>query len=126
MPEIAAIVACVVLAALSIFQISLAAGTPLGRFAWGGQHDVLPSRLRGASIFSVVLYGFFALVALNQAGIITALRPGLAQPLLIAMTVYFFIGIGMNAISRSRPERFVMTPVAAILALTFLIICLRP
>ena len=37
---------------------------------------------------------------------------------------YFVLGIGMNAISRSRPERAVMTPVCVILAVASLVIAL--
>jgi hypothetical protein len=35
---------------------------------------------------------------------------------------YLAIGIALNAISRSRPERFTMTPVTAVLAACALII----
>ena len=39
----AAVVALALLAALAVFQGLLVAGLPLGRFAWGGQHEVLPA-----------------------------------------------------------------------------------
>ena len=44
--QVAAIAACILMAALAVFQAALIAGAPLGRFAWGGQHDVLPAKLR--------------------------------------------------------------------------------
>ena len=37
---------------------------------------------------------------------------------------YFTLGILMNALSRSKPERFTMTPVTIVLALTTLTIAL--
>ena len=40
------------------------------------------------------------------------------------LTGYFVLGIAMNAISRSRPERLVMTPVVAILAVACLLLAL--
>jgi hypothetical protein len=40
------------------------------------------------------------------------------------IVVYLSIGIVMNALSRSKPERFVMTPVAALLAALGLIVAL--
>ena len=43
----------VILAALAVFQLALAAGAPLGRFAWGGSHEVLPPRLRVGSLVSI-------------------------------------------------------------------------
>jgi hypothetical protein len=53
--QLAAIVACAVLAGLTVFQAALIAGAPLGRFAWGGQHDVLPAKLRIGSAVSIAL-----------------------------------------------------------------------
>ena len=40
------------------------------------------------------------------------------------MTGYFALGVPLNAISRSRPERLVMTPVVLLLALCCLVVAL--
>lgn len=40
------------------------------------------------------------------------------------MTGYFVVGTVMNALSRSRPERTVMTPTAATLAALALVVAL--
>jgi hypothetical protein len=37
---------------------------------------------------------------------------------------YFLLGIGLNAVSRSRPERLVMTPVVLALTVCCLVIAL--
>ena len=50
-------------------------GRPLGRFAWGGTHEVLPPGLRVASALSIVLYGAVALVLLDAADVVDVL-PG--------------------------------------------------
>ena len=120
----AAVVAFAVLAALAVFQVALAAGAPLGRFAWGGQHDVLPRRLRIGSVASVVLYAAFAWVL---AGSVSQLRvPARGADLGIwILTAYFAVGVLMNLASRSRPERLVMTPVALVLAACCLLIALQ-
>lgn len=60
----------VVLALLALFQIALALGAPLGRFAWGGQHRVLPPRLRVGSAVSVLVYVLIDLVAWDRVGAI--------------------------------------------------------
>ncbi len=49
---------------LTGLQSALAAGAPLGRFAWGGRYRVLPTRLRAASLVTIALYLLFILVAL--------------------------------------------------------------
>ncbi|MFC0681685.1 hypothetical protein ACFFGH_27965 [Lysobacter korlensis] len=112
-----AVLFCLLLAALAVFQAALVAGAPLGEYAWGGQHRVLPRRLRIGSVVSIVLYVVFAVVALAKAGILD-LFPG--TPVVdVAMWViagYLVLGIPLNAISRSRKERLVMTPTVFVLA----------
>lgn len=113
----AAAAACVVLAALAVFQVALALGAPIGRFAWGGQHDVLPTRLRIGSAVSVVLYAAIGAILLAHAGAISiGLSDRVVEIAAWVVTGYFVLGILMNAISRSRPERLVMTPTCAVLA----------
>lgn len=113
----AAAAACVVLAALAVFQVALALGAPIGRFAWGGQHEVLPTRLRIGSAVSVALYAAIGAILLARAGMITlGLSDRAVEIAAWVVTAYFALGILMNAISRSRPERLVMTPTCAVLA----------
>jgi hypothetical protein len=123
--QIAAIAFTVVSAVLAVFQLALACGAPLGRFAWGGQHDVLPSRLRRGSVIAVVLYAAFSLVLLAASGVlvIPVLEP-VSILLCWMIVIYLSIGTVMNLLSRSKPERFVMTPIAAVLALLGLIVAL--
>jgi hypothetical protein len=113
---IAAGVSLLLLAGLAVFQGTLVAGLPLGRFAWGGQHEVLPPRLRAGSAVSIVLYAVFAVLILEAAGALELLPDGLVAVAIWVLAGYFVLGIAMNAVSRSRPERLVMTPVVALLA----------
>ena len=125
MTGIAAVAACAILAALAIFQGLLIAGAPIGRFAWGGQHDVLPTRLRVGSTVSIVLYAAFAAVILERAGLLTVIdNATFVQVTTWVLFGYFTLGIVMNVISRSKPERNTMTPVALLLAALVLIVAL--
>jgi hypothetical protein len=125
MSIVAAFIFTAVIALLVIFQLALAFGAPLGRFAWGGQHTVLPTRLRRGSIFAVAVYVAFSVILLAQSGVITipVLEP-VSILLCWMIAAYLFIGIVMNALSRSKPERFVMTPVAAVLTACALLVAL--
>jgi hypothetical protein len=107
-------IALVLLAALGAFQVLLIFGQPLGRFAWGGQHNVLPTNLRISSILSIPLYALFAAVIADRAGLASIGFPDYA---IWALAAYFTLGILMNGISRSKDERNVMTPVALALAI---------
>jgi hypothetical protein len=121
---LAAVVVCVLLAGLAVFQLLLAWGRPLGRFAWGGQHEVLPRRLRIGSAVSVVLYGLIAAVVLQAADEIAVFPDAVADVGIWVVTGYIALGVPLNAISRSRPERLVMTPVVLLLAVCCLVVAL--
>ncbi|SHH37595.1 MULTISPECIES: hypothetical protein [Geodermatophilus] len=122
---VAAVVGVVLLAALAVFQLALVGGAPLGRFAWGGQHVVLPPRLRVGSAVSIGVYGVVALLLLQAAGAVDLLPGGVVDVAMWVLTGYFALGVALNAISRSRPERLVMTPVALALAVVCLLLALR-
>jgi hypothetical protein len=123
--QLAAIGACAVLAGLAIFQAALIGGAPLGRLAWGGQHRVLPAGLRVGSGVSIILYAAFGYAALAKAGIVPFLGNAVVTSAVTwVLTAYFALGVLMNAISRSKPERAVMTPVALFLAVAYLVLAL--
>ncbi|WP_233491333.1 hypothetical protein [Blastococcus sp. TBT05-19] len=122
---IVAMVGVVLLNCLAVLQVVLAAGAPLGRYAWGGRHDVLPVPLRIASAVSIALYALFALVILQAAGAVDVLPDSAAEVGIWVLAGYFALGVAMNAASRSRPERAVMTPVALALAVVCVVLALR-
>jgi hypothetical protein len=104
--QLAAVAATLVLAGLIGFQLLLAAGFPLGRFAWGGAHTVLPTRLRISSVLAVFVYLLAILVILEHARLIDLVVnediPRVATSVLAAL---FGLGVVMNAVSRSKSER---------------------
>jgi hypothetical protein len=106
----------VVLGLLAVFQLALALGAPLGRFAWGGQYRVLPARLRVGSAVSILVYALIVLVAWDRVGAIDLFGEPVSEIAMWVIFAYFALGILMNAISKSRPERYTMVPVSIILA----------
>jgi preprotein translocase subunit SecG len=57
-----------------------------------------------------------AVVVLARAGLVeTGVSDGFLRTTTWIVVAYFFLGIGMNLASRSKPERAVMSPVAAVL-----------
>jgi len=123
MTPILALLLCVILAGLAIFQALLIAGLPWGRFAWGGQHAVLPPRLRAGSVIAIVLYAVFAVVALERANV-TDLIPSEAF-VTVAMWViagYLLLGVVGNLLSKSASERRTMTPIALVMGVLAVVI----
>lgn len=112
---------------IAVFQVALAAGKPWGQFSWGGKHaGVLPRGFRIGSVFSSGILCLFAAVNLQTAAVISPVfPPGMHMVMQWIVTVYAGLGTFMNAISRSRGERLLWTPVAAILLALNLYILLK-
>ncbi|WP_251858514.1 hypothetical protein [Herbiconiux sp. L3-i23] len=127
MQQLFALAFCLVLLALAVFQVALIAGAPLGHLAWGGRDRVLPRGKRIGSVISVVLYVLFGLVALERAEITGLVPDSFDGALFIAMWViagYLAVGILLNAASRSKQERAVMTLTALVLAILAALVAL--
>ncbi|KQO96980.1 hypothetical protein [Leifsonia sp. Leaf264] len=120
----AAIALCVILGALAVFQLALILGTPIGRFAWGGQHRVLPAKLRVGSAVAILIYAVIGTLALDRASVIDVVPDLVSSVGMWVAFGYFVLGIPLNAVSRSKAERFTMTPVVAILAILSLLVAL--
>ncbi|HEV7168734.1 MAG TPA: hypothetical protein VGN49_12300 [Micrococcaceae bacterium] len=123
--QFSAILVCAILVGLTLFQGALIGGAPLGRMAWGGQHRVLPAKLRIGSAASIATYALFAYAALAKAGMVPPLVSETFTSISMwVLTAYFTLGIILNAISRSKPERLVMTPTVLVLASLYLVLSL--
>ena len=107
-----------------IFQALLAAGVPWGRAAWGGQNDVLPTGYRIGSVLSALFFIFAILITLSRGDIIGFFGYGLTTVFFWIFTIYFGIGIVMNAFSRSRIER-IWAPIVAVMFVLSLLLLIR-
>lgn len=125
--ETAAIILCVLLAGLALFQLALAFGAPLGRFAFGGAHERLPIGFRIGSLVSIAIYALISLTCLDRAGVHRLLpEPDTSRFLIWIIVGFFALGVAMNAISRSKLERNTMAPLALVLFVLTLVIALSP
>ena len=123
---IAALIFIVLILSLCVFQIALSFGAPLGHYAWGGKHRVLPRKLRVSSALSIIIYLGMALVVASKTDLVEIIPQGsFLTALSWGVSAYLTLGVFMNAISRSKPERYTMTPVALILAACALVVALQ-
>jgi hypothetical protein len=123
---VAAIIAVVLLALLTLFQAGLALGAPWGEIAWGGRNPgVLPSSLRIASgVAAVVIYPLVIVLVLAGAGVIDDNWVPIDTTVVMwALAALLAVGAVMNAISRSPRERL-WTPVALVIAICCAVIAL--
>src|SRR5664279_6546257 len=122
----AAVLIWIVLGALALFQGLLVLGAPLGRFAWGGQHRVLPVSLRISSLVSILIYALISSIVLARVGTVSLGVPTSTVGIAIwVVASYFFIAIGLNLGSKSTSERSVMPAVSAVLCVLCIVVALR-
>ena len=70
--EISTIIVVVLSVIISLFQLLLAIGMPLGYLAFGGKHEKkLPNNLRIMSIIAICVFIFTSLIVLDHADFIT-------------------------------------------------------
>lgn len=115
-----------VLSAFTIgFQIALGFGAPWGKLTLGGKYpDVLPMKARVIPVISTVVLAFFAAIVLTRAGLI---RPDLLEPSRIAIwlpVTYLALGLVLNSITKSKPERRLWVPVILVMLASALIVAL--
>jgi hypothetical protein len=123
MAKFAAYIFCCLLSCLAVFQISLIFGAPWGHYAWGGQHEVLPTAYRIGSVGSIFIYALFTLVVLHKAKILHVIKNKKFSNIGIWVVFgYSVLGVLMNAASRSSGERAVMTPLVLVMAVLSFII----
>ena len=61
------ILGAVLFGVIAIMTVLVARGLPLGEFTMGGQHKILPKKLRVVAVISVAIQ-IFAMIIILQAG----------------------------------------------------------
>jgi hypothetical protein len=104
-----------------ILYVLLVLGLPLGEFAMGGKYTVLPAQMRIATAVSALIQLFGILVLLQLGNILPlGLPENIAKGIGYFFGAYLILNTLMNAASKSKKERLVMTPLSAVAAFCFL------
>ena len=120
---IAAIIAVVLFTGMSLFQLLLVLGLPFGHLAYGGKYEKLPSKMKIISLIGIVIFIFASLSVLERAEIITIFNnPMFVTVFVWIIAVYLAFITLMNAISKSKWEKLIMTPISLTLAICSFIV----
>lgn len=91
----------------------------------GGQYKVFPKKLRIILVTQLILQIFFVVIILQMGGFIPLwFSANTTKMICIIMAVYLSFNVVMNFISKSKKEKYVMTPLSAISAVCFWITAL--
>lgn len=116
----ASIIAAVLLIIMAFLEVLLIIGLPLGEFTMGGQHKVLPPVLRLAAASSIVTQLFAAAIVFQGGGFMKMwFSQKVTMIICFCFAGFFVINTFMNLISKSKKEKYVMTPLAAVEAVCF-------
>jgi hypothetical protein len=120
---IVAIIAVVLFTGMSVFQLLLVIGLPFGRLAYGGKYEKLPSKMKITSLIGIVIFIFASLSVLERAEIIIIFNnPMFVTVFVWIIAVYLAFNTLMNAISKSKWEKLIMTPISLTLAICCFIV----
>lgn len=109
-----------------VLSILTICGLPLGEFTMGGQYKVFPKKLRMVLVSQLILQIFFVIVILQMGGYIPLwFSVGVTRIIGIVMAVYLSLNTIMNFISKSKKEKYVMTPLSFVAAICFWITALK-
>ncbi|MBR3142495.1 MAG: hypothetical protein IKF09_05000 [Clostridiales bacterium] len=120
------VIGAVLLLIVAVLEVLLICGLPLGEFTMGGRYKVLPPMYRVFAASSVVLQIFGALMLLQGGGFMNMMfGAGPTRIICYVFAGFFAVNTVMNVISPSKKEKYVMTPLAAVEAVCFLITAIR-
>ena len=114
------ILGAVLFGVIAIMTVLVACGLPLGEFTMGGQHKILPKKFRLAAVVSVAIQ-IFAMIIILQAGGLLPLWFSfkVTKYICFFFAAYLSLNTIMNMISKSKKEKYVMTPISLIAAICF-------
>lgn len=103
-----------------VLSILIIYGLPLGELTMGGQHKIFPKKLRMVLVTQLVLQVFFVIIILQMGGFIPLwFSVRVTKIIGVVMAVYLSLNTLMNFVSKSKKEKYIMTPLSFITAICF-------
>ena len=120
------ILGAVLFGVIAIMTVLVACGLPLGEFTMGGQHKILPKKFRVMAVISVAIQIFAMIIILQAGGFISLwLSFKVTKYICFFFAAYLSLNTIMNMISKSRKEKYIMTPLSLIAGICFWITALQ-
>ena len=108
-----------------ILSVLLICGLPFGELTMGGQYKVFPKKLRIVLVIQLLIQIFFIVIVLQMGGLIPLwFSDKVTRIICIIMAVYLSLNTVMNFISKSKKEKYIMTPLSLVSAICFWITAL--
>ena len=122
----AAIIGAAAFSIVIVLSFLIICGLPLGELTMGGQYRVFPKKLRILLVTQLILQIFYVIVVLQMGGWISLWFSAYVTKIIcIVMAVYLSLNTLMNLVSKSKKEKYIMTPLSFISAICFWITALK-
>ena len=124
---ISTIVAVVLFLVIAGFQVGLASGRPWGEAAYGGMNRQISPQLQKVSAGATVVWLLAAVLVIQCARESSLLFVSESVVRIVCWVIagYLALAVAMNAISRSKLERNIWTPVSAVALIAVTIVLLK-
>ena len=112
--NIASLICGTITFGMALLQLSLTFGLPFGEYVLGGQHRVLPQRMRFISSAFTLIFIFIGMCYLHRGNILyIGFSSGVVNAIVIGNTLFLAYAIvGNGILTKSKKEKYVMTPLS--------------
>lgn len=122
----AAIIGAAAFSIVIVLSFLIICDLPLGELTMGGQYRVFPKKLKILLVTQLILQIFFVIIVLQMGGWMSLWFSAYVTKIIcIVMAVYLSLNTLMNLVSKSKKEKYIMTPLSFISAICFWITALK-
>jgi hypothetical protein len=120
---IASLICAIITFGMALLQLSLTFGAPFGEYVLGGRSKILPRNMRFVSASFTLAFAFIGMVYLHKAKVLDiGIDPVLVNVILIINTLFLaYAVVGNGLLTKSKKEKYLMTPFSAVQFLCSLI-----
>ena len=114
------ILGAVLFGVIATMTVLVACGLPLGEFTMGGQYKILPKKFRVMAVISFAVQIFAIIIVLQAGGFISLwLSFKVTKYICFFFAAYLSLNTIMNMVSKSKKEKYAMTPLSLIVGIGF-------
>lgn len=114
------ILAAIIFFVVIVINVLIICGLPLGELTMGGQNKILPKEMRLVASINLIVQVFAIIIVLQGGGYIKLwFSYGATRMICYIYAVFMILNSVMNFISRSKKEKYIMTPLALLAGVCF-------
>lgn len=114
------------LSVLIVLSVLIICGLPLGELTMGGQYKIFPEKLRILVVMQIILQVFFLLIILQMGQFMPLWFPyKVTKTVGIVLASYLSVNTIMNLLSKSKKEKYIMTPLSLVTSVCFWVAALQ-